>query len=113
MTKNNLDMIELKGMAWDHPRGYEPLIAASNEFRKSNPNVSIKWDVRSLKEFGDMPIEDIPGVNPNLQPTTTNETDPVADPAVQPGAPTTSRPWRIRSDLPNSSMNPGALGVSC
>ena len=54
-------MIELKGMAWDHPRGYDPLIAASNEFKKDNPNVSIQWDVRSLKEFGDMPIEDLIG----------------------------------------------------
>lgn len=51
--------IALKGMAWDHPRGYEPLIAASKEFEKLNPNVSITWDVRSLKEFGDMPIEDL------------------------------------------------------
>lgn len=52
-------MIELKGMAWDHPRGYEPLIATSSEFTKSNPDVKIKWDVRSLKEFGDMPIESL------------------------------------------------------
>ena len=52
-------MIQLKGIAWDHPRGYEPLIAASEEFKKDNPNVSIKWDVRSLKEFGDMPIESL------------------------------------------------------
>lgn len=52
-------MIELKGIAWDHPRGYEPLIAAAEEFKKNNPEVSIKWDVRSLKEFGDMPIESL------------------------------------------------------
>lgn len=52
-------MIELRGIAWDHPRGYEPLIAAAEEFKKDNPNVSIKWDVRSLKEFGDMPIESL------------------------------------------------------
>jgi len=51
--------IVLKGIAWGHPRGYEPLIAASVEFKKRNPNVSIKWDVRSLKEFGYMPIEDL------------------------------------------------------
>ena len=54
-------MIQLKGIAWDHPRGYEPLIAASKEFSKSNPYVDIKWDIRSLKEFGDMPIEDLIG----------------------------------------------------
>lgn len=52
-------MIELMGIAWDHPRGYEPLIAAAEEFTKSNPNVTVKWDVRSLKEFGDMPIESL------------------------------------------------------
>lgn len=51
--------IKLKGMAWDHPRGYEPLRALSKEFGKSHPNVNIKWDIRSLKEFGDMPIEDL------------------------------------------------------
>ncbi|WP_299431709.1 ABC transporter substrate-binding protein [uncultured Maribacter sp.] len=54
-------MIELKGIAWDHPRGYEPLIAASKAFKKTNPKVNIQWDVRSLKEFGDMPIEDLIG----------------------------------------------------
>lgn len=50
-------MIELNGIAWDHPRGYEPLIAASKEYEKHHRYVTIKWDVRSLKEFGDMPIE--------------------------------------------------------
>ena len=50
-------MIELKGIAWDHPRGYKPLIAVSKEYEKHHPYVTIKWDVRSLKEFGDMPVE--------------------------------------------------------
>ncbi len=54
-------MIQLKGIAWDHPRGYEPLIACSKEFSKRNPHVQIEWDIRSLKEFGDMPIEDLIG----------------------------------------------------
>ncbi|TWO34627.1 extracellular solute-binding protein [Seonamhaeicola sediminis] len=52
-------MIELKGIAWDHPRGYEPLIATSKAFQDNNPNVNITWKVRSLKEFGDTPIEDL------------------------------------------------------
>lgn len=51
------EMVELKGIAWDHPRGYEPLIAVSKEYENHHPYVTIKWDVRSLKEFGDMPIE--------------------------------------------------------
>lgn len=50
-------MIQMRGMAWDHPRGYEPLIAASHQFSKLYPDVKIDWDVRTLKDFGDMPIE--------------------------------------------------------
>ena len=50
-------MIELKGITWDHPRGYKPLKAASKQFSMQHPNVRISWKVRSLKEFGDMPIE--------------------------------------------------------
>ena len=49
----------LKGIAWDHPRGYEPLRATSKAFARLHPEVAINWDTRSLKEFGDMPIEDL------------------------------------------------------
>ena len=38
-------------------KGYKPLIAVSKEYEKHHPYVTIKWDVRSLKEFGDMPVE--------------------------------------------------------
>ena len=51
--------IVLKGIAWDHPRGYEPLRATSAAFAKMHPSARIDWDIRSLKEFGDMPIEDL------------------------------------------------------
>ncbi|WP_282160996.1 ABC transporter substrate-binding protein [Ulvibacterium marinum] len=53
------ETITLKGIAWDHPRGYEPLRAASAAFTKKHPEVRIEWDIRSLKEFGDTPIEDL------------------------------------------------------
>ena len=46
--------ITLKGIAWDHPRGHEPLQATSNAFAELYQGVSIKWNIRSLKEFGDM-----------------------------------------------------------
>lgn len=49
----------LKGIAWDHPRGYEPLRACSSAFSELHPEVDIQWHVRSLKEFGDMPVEDL------------------------------------------------------
>ena len=54
-----LKTITLNGIAWDHPRGYEPLKATSAAFSKIHPEVNIEWDIRSLKEFGDMPIEDL------------------------------------------------------
>lgn len=54
-----LEEIRLKGIAWDHPRGYEPLRETSRIFCHKNPRVSIEWHIRSLKEFGDMPIEDL------------------------------------------------------
>lgn len=53
------EKIIVKGIAWDHPRGYEPLKATSTAFTKKNPDVQIHWDIRSLKEFGDTPIEDL------------------------------------------------------
>lgn len=46
--------ITLKGIAWDHPRGYDPLQATSKAFAELYQGVSIKWNIRSLKEFGDM-----------------------------------------------------------
>lgn len=49
-------LIELKGIAWDHKRGFDPLVSCTNEFRKLNPNIFIHWDKRSLKEFGDFPV---------------------------------------------------------
>ena len=53
-------MIKLKGMTWDHPRGYDPMIATSNEFSlKNSGNVTISWDKRSLQAFADRPIEEM------------------------------------------------------
>jgi multiple sugar transport system substrate-binding protein len=49
--------ITLKGLTWDHPRGYAPLIAGAPEYEKQHPDVTIHWDRRSLREFGEAPIE--------------------------------------------------------
>ncbi len=46
----------IKGITWDHPRGYQPLKAAAARWLEI-AGVEIKWDVRTLKEFGDLPIE--------------------------------------------------------
>jgi multiple sugar transport system substrate-binding protein len=50
-------MVKLRGITWDNPRGYAPLVATSEAFSKLRPNIKIVWKKRSLKEFGDYPIE--------------------------------------------------------
>lgn len=49
-------MVKLKGITWDHPRGYEPLRAVAIMWQEKT-GVEVIWDVRTLKEFGDYPIE--------------------------------------------------------
>jgi multiple sugar transport system substrate-binding protein len=49
--------LHLKGLTWDHPRGYAPLVAGAREYQLSHPNVEISWDRRTLREFGEAPIE--------------------------------------------------------
>jgi len=50
-------MIQLKGISWDHPRGYEPMIASAKNFNEKHPNIKIVWDKRPLQAFADRPIE--------------------------------------------------------
>jgi multiple sugar transport system substrate-binding protein len=49
--------ISLKGLTWDHPRGYAPLIGCAPEYERQRPEVKVHWDRRSLREFGEAPIE--------------------------------------------------------
>ncbi|WP_319519365.1 ABC transporter substrate-binding protein [uncultured Martelella sp.] len=49
-------MIHLKGMTWDHPRGYQPLEAAARLYHDKHPDVEITWDRRSLQAFADRPL---------------------------------------------------------
>jgi multiple sugar transport system substrate-binding protein len=43
-------------MTWDHPRGYEPLRAASALWRETT-GVEIVWEIRSLQDFESYPLE--------------------------------------------------------
>jgi multiple sugar transport system substrate-binding protein len=49
-------MITLRGITWDHPRGYAPL-AASVDTYADLTGVRVTWDARSLKDFGDAPLD--------------------------------------------------------
>jgi multiple sugar transport system substrate-binding protein len=50
-------MPTLKGMSWDHPRGFDPMVATAAEFTKKHPDYEIIWEKRSLQAFADRPIE--------------------------------------------------------
>lgn len=52
-------MTTLKGMTWNHSRGYVPLVAAAQRYSERHPEVAITWEKRSLQAFADHPIEDL------------------------------------------------------
>jgi multiple sugar transport system substrate-binding protein len=49
----------LRGMTWNHTRGYLPLVAASQRFEEIHPEITIQWEKRSLKDFEAFPIEQL------------------------------------------------------
>ncbi|MBS1602889.1 MAG: extracellular solute-binding protein [Bacteroidetes bacterium] len=53
--------MKIKGITWDHPRGYQPLRAVAAEWGRRT-GIQLQWDVRTLKEFGDMPVEKLVGL---------------------------------------------------
>ena len=50
--------VTLKGMTWDHPRGYEPLAACSAQWL-ARTGVKIDWDRRSLQDFESFPVDEL------------------------------------------------------
>ena len=50
-------MIELRGITWNHTRGYLPVVATAQRFAELNPEVSIIWEKRSLQHFADAPLQ--------------------------------------------------------
>lgn len=50
--------IRLRGMTWDHPRGYDPLVACSTLY-KEQEGVEITWEKRSLQDFESFPVEEL------------------------------------------------------
>jgi multiple sugar transport system substrate-binding protein len=53
-----MNPITLKGMTWSHPRGYDPMIACSEEWLKRT-GVFIEWDKRSLQDFESFPVQEL------------------------------------------------------
>lgn len=51
------DPIRLRGIAWDHARGFAPMAATARRYGELHPGVEIHWERRSLQAFADEPIE--------------------------------------------------------
>jgi len=49
--------VTLTGITWNHSRGLVPLVATAQRVMDADPEVAIAWQTRSLKEFGDFPIQ--------------------------------------------------------
>ena len=45
----------LRGMTWNHPRGFDPLVACSREWQR-HTDIEVSWDRRSLQDFESFPV---------------------------------------------------------
>ncbi|RAZ91321.1 carbohydrate ABC transporter substrate-binding protein [Mesorhizobium hawassense] len=50
--------VSLKGMTWNHPRGYDPMVACSALWQEKT-GVSVEWEKRSLQDFESFPVEEL------------------------------------------------------
>src|ERR1700743_1704094 len=51
--------IHLKGITWNHSRGFVPMTATAQRFSELNPGVEISWEKRSLQQFADLSIQQL------------------------------------------------------
>ncbi|HTV39710.1 MAG TPA: ABC transporter substrate-binding protein [Candidatus Sulfotelmatobacter sp.] len=49
--------VQLTGIAWDHSRAFPPLVATAQRYEDLHPGVRIRWEKRTLDEFGHMSID--------------------------------------------------------
>ena len=52
-------MMEIKGMAWNHSRGFTSVVATAQRFEELNPDVRITWEKRSLQAFADASLSEL------------------------------------------------------
>ncbi|MGC6432219.1 MAG: ABC transporter substrate-binding protein [Jejuia sp.] len=53
------ERVQLKGITWNHSRGFTSVVATAQRFCELNPNVDIVWEKRSLQAFADEPIDQL------------------------------------------------------
>ncbi len=49
----------LRGITWEHSRGYGSVVAAAEAYRALRPGVEVTWQFRSLQAFADHPLEQL------------------------------------------------------
>jgi len=49
--------ISLRGITWNHSRGYAPMVATAGRFAELHPGIRIEWERRSLQAFEEFPVE--------------------------------------------------------
>ncbi|MHC3000027.1 extracellular solute-binding protein [Microbacterium sp. HJ5] len=49
----------LRGITWEHARGYGSVSAAAEAYRAVAPDVEVRWEQRSLQAFADQPLEQL------------------------------------------------------
>lgn len=55
-------LVQLRGMTWDHSRGFDPMVATAKKYAEMNAGVEIIWEKRSLQAFADRPIQEMTAV---------------------------------------------------
>nr|WP_199074960.1 extracellular solute-binding protein [Pedobacter sp. ASV19] len=53
------DKINLRGITWNHSRGFVPMVATAQRFSELHPGVEITWEKRSLQQFADFSIHEL------------------------------------------------------
>lgn len=51
--------VQLTGITWDHSRAFPPLVATAQRYEELHPEVRIRWEKRTLDEFGHMSIDQL------------------------------------------------------
>lgn len=51
-------MTTLRGITWEHPRGYDCQVASAQEYERRT-GVMVQWDFRSLQAFADEPLAEL------------------------------------------------------
>ncbi len=51
--------LHLRGITWNHTRGYLPMVATAQRFEETHPGVRFTWEKHSLKDFEDFPLEQL------------------------------------------------------